>query len=359
MRSTFRLTRIFGIDIDIHFTFLLLVAFFGLLMGWEGFLLIVGVFFFVTIHELCHGLAAAYFGIKVKRITLLPIGGIASMSETPEKPYQELIISIAGPLSNVLILVVFYYPLRALLGNEALMYPFLVLTGQAKYTGGFNVMAHIYWINLVLAGFNILPAFPMDGGRALRAILCYKMGFKEATKMAVKVGHIFALLFAYMGIVQGNILLIVIAVFIYTAASTEGLQVDVQETIKSYYVKDVLAGEFTHITSDTPLSKIMELILHTHQQDFPVIDGGKLVGMIAYREVVEGMHTLGKDTPVLAVMRKDIPPVKAGAGLNDARAMMRTYNTGALPVIRNRQIVGVITVDDISKIYAMMNTDNN
>lgn len=359
MRSTFRLTRIFGIDIDMHVTFLLLVAFFGLLLGWEGFLLIVGVFFFVTIHELCHGLAAAYFGIKVKRITLLPIGGVASMSETPEKPYQELIISIAGPLSNVLILFVFYYPLRALLGKESLMYPFLVLTGQAKYTGGFNVMAHIYWINLVLAGFNILPAFPMDGGRALRAILSYKMGFREATKMAVKIGHIFALLFAYMGMVQGHILLIVIAVFIYTAASTEGLQVDVQETIKSYYVKDVLAGEFAYITSDTPLSKVMELILHTHQQDFPVIDGGKLVGMIAYREVIQGMQTLGKDAPALAVMRKDIPPVKASAGLNDARAMMRTHNTGALPVIRNRQIVGVITVDDISKIYTMMNTGNN
>ena len=117
MRGTFRLARVFGINIDIHVTFFLLLGFFFLLLGFRGLWLIIGVFFFVTVHELCHSLAAAYFGIKVKRITLLPIGGVASMPEIPKKPYQELIISIAGPLSNVIIVLIFYYPLRAFLGD--------------------------------------------------------------------------------------------------------------------------------------------------------------------------------------------------------------------------------------------------
>ena len=117
MRGTFRLVRVLGINIDIHSTFFLLLAFFFLVMGVKGLILIVGVFFFVTIHELCHSLVAARFGIKVKQITLLPIGGVASMPEAPAKPYQELLISLAGPLSNVVVLIIFYYPLYALLGN--------------------------------------------------------------------------------------------------------------------------------------------------------------------------------------------------------------------------------------------------
>ena len=129
--GSFRVARVFGIDIDIHLTFFLLLAFFFVAMGLNGLILIIGVFFFVTLHELAHSLVALYFGIKVKRITLLPVGGIATMSEIPKKPYQELLISAAGPLSNLLVVVVFYYPLYMILGGEKLMYPLLVMTGQA------------------------------------------------------------------------------------------------------------------------------------------------------------------------------------------------------------------------------------
>lgn len=225
MKGTFRIARVFGINIDIHFTFFLLLGFFFWVMGLSGLVLISGVFLFVTIHELCHSLAAAYFGIKVRDITLLPIGGIASMPEFPAKPYQELIISLAGPVSNLIIILVFYYPLYIFLGKETLMYPFFVLTGQMKHMGQFNVIAHIYWINLILAAFNMIPAFPMDGGRVLRAILSYPMGHSKATGIAVRLGRIFSLIFAYFGIAKGHILLVIIAVFIYTSASSEGLQI--------------------------------------------------------------------------------------------------------------------------------------
>ncbi|MFH1799080.1 MAG: site-2 protease family protein [Candidatus Omnitrophota bacterium] len=239
MRGTFRLVRVFGIDIDIHFTFFLLLGFFFWMMGTRGLELILGVFLLVTIHELCHSLAAAYFGIKVRHITLLPMGGVASMPAFPVKPYQELLISLAGPVSNLVIILVFYYPLCLFLGKETLMYPFFVLTGQIREIGQFHVIAHIYWINLILAVFNMIPAFPMDGGRVLRAVLSYPLGHRKATAIAVALGRIFALIFAYFGIARGHILLLVIAVFIYTSASNEVLQIKYLENASKRREKEL------------------------------------------------------------------------------------------------------------------------
>ena len=353
MRGTLRLAKIFGIDIDIHITFLLLLAFFYLVLGVKGLALIVGIFFFVTVHELCHSLAALYFGIKVRKITLLPIGGVASMPEIPKNPMQELVISLAGPLSNIIVVLVFYFPLLALLGKDTLMYPLKVFTGQAEYTGGFNVLAHIYWINLVLAVFNMIPAFPMDGGRVLRALLSSRIGYKQATDVAVRLGHIFALLFGYLGIVHGHIFLLIIAVFIYMAASSEGMQVDVQETIKGYAVRDVLPESFTSLTSDTPLSVVLERIFHTHQEDYPVVDGGELAGILTRREVIWGLHSLGKDAVVRDVMRRDVPAVKVTDKLHEVRKLMQKYTTTAMPVEKNGEIVGMVTLDDINRVYVI------
>ena len=354
MRGTFRLARIFGIDIDIHVTFFLLLGFFFLILGPKGLVLILGVFFFVTVHELCHSLAAAHFGIRVKRITLLPIGGVASMPEVPKKPYQELVISLAGPVSNLLIVIVFYYPLKAILGQQALMYPLQVITGQAEYSGQFNVLAHVYWINLVLAVFNMIPAFPMDGGRVLRSLLSYRVGFKKATAIAVRFGHIFALLFAYLGIVYGHIFLLIIAVFIYMAASSEGMQVDVQETIKEYTIKDILNRDFSHVAPDTTLAGILEKMFHTHQEDYPVMQDGHMVGFVSRREVFRGMHELGKEANAGAVMRKDIPSVKMTERLHAVQKLMQQYSTHALPVVYKGAVVGVVTLDDINRVYVMM-----
>jgi Zn-dependent protease/CBS domain-containing protein len=351
MRGSFRLTRIFGIDIDIHFTFFLLLLLFFVLLGPRGLALVIGVFFFVTVHELCHSVVALHFGIKVRRITLLPIGGVASMEEIPKKPYQELLISLAGPLSNILIVIIFYFPLMLLLGKETLMYPLRVITGQANFAGNFNVLAHIYWINLVLAVFNMLPAFPMDGGRVMRAILSYRMSYQDATHIAVRMGHIFALLFGYIGIVYGHIFLLIIAVFIYMAASSEGIQVDVQETMRKYTVQDVLAREFVHVSPETPLSKILEFMFHAHQEDFPVMEDGKLKGMVTRREVIQGVHVRGKDIKVGEIMRTGVPTVGVRTRLHDVQKMMQTLSITAIPVEKNGHIVGIVTLDDINRVY--------
>ncbi len=355
MKTTFRLTKIFGIDIEIHFTFLLLLAFFFAFLGWNGLALIVGVFFFVTMHELCHSLVALHYGIKVKKVILLPIGGVAQMPEMPKKPKQELLISLAGPLSNIIVVIVFFYPLYALIGKDALIHPFMVITGQAPYTAELNVLAHIYWINLILAVFNMLPAFPMDGGRVVRALLTYKLGYKEATHVAVKLGHIFALVFGYIGLVHGNILLLVIAVFIYMSASGEGVQVDIQETIKNYTIRDVLADEFIRLDPDASLGKVLEIMFHSHQEDFPVMEEGRMIGFLTRRRVVQAAHERSKDVSCRDIMRHDIPAIYTDTSLDHVQKLMRKYMTTAMPVEDSGNIVGLVTLDDINRVYVMMN----
>ena len=197
MKWSIRLFKVAGISINIHITFFLLLFIF-LSMGFRWFFLIVAIFCFVILHELSHSLVAKRFGIKVKEITLLPIGGVASMSRIPDKPYQEFLISLAGPMLNIGVVVIFFFPLYYLLGPDVLFHPLSVNT--------FSLMiAQIYWINLILAVFNLIPAFPMDGGRILRALLAQRMGYRKATKIAVNFGHIFALIFGYFGLVQGHI----------------------------------------------------------------------------------------------------------------------------------------------------------
>jgi Zn-dependent proteases len=229
MRGSFKLFNVFGITINIHITFLLLLVFY-LPGGIKWLALTIGIFCFVTLHELCHSLVARHYGIEVREITLLPIGGIASMSSMPKKPAQEFFISVVGPLFNLAVIVIFYGPMKSLLGAEVLFQrPLSTATWPLT-------LAYLYWINLMLAAFNLIPAFPMDGGRVLRSILAARIGYVKATKFAVGLGHILAIGFAYFGIVDRNVVLVAIAIFIYMAASNEGRYVDFKETLKKFKI---------------------------------------------------------------------------------------------------------------------------
>lgn len=345
MKGSIKLFTIFGISINIHITFFLLLLL-VLPSGFKWIIIVVGIFFFVTVHELCHSLVAKYFGINVREITLLPIGGVSSMTKMPEKPSQEFLISIAGPLSNIVIIVVFFFPLKYLLGPEVLLHPLSTSTWPL-------VISYIYWINLMLAGFNLLPAFPMDGGRVLRALLATRLGYQKATRIAVNFGHIFALAFAYFGIVRFNIILIIIAIFIYTAASSEELQVDVKETLKKFRVRDILPRDFLTLKPDTTLAKVLELIFHSHQEDFPVVDSEKLAGFVTRQDIMIGIHKFGMNQMVSDIMRKDFPRAKDTDSLIKAQIIMQENEMRAIPVVKDSQVLGVITLEDIGRVYAM------
>jgi len=289
---------------------------------------------------------AKRFGINVKQITLLPMGGVASMDAIPEKPSQEFLISIAGPTFNLLLAGILYFPLLALIGKQAFFAPSLSTWPRT--------FAYIFWINPILAAFNLLPAFPMDGGRILRSILAQKLDYRRATSIAVNLGHIFAIFFGYTGIVNGNIFLILIAIFIYMAASQEGAQVDVRETIKKFLVKDVLPKEFLTLGAEIPLSKVLELVFHSHQEDFPVVESHKLVGFITRSDIIVSIHQFGTAKLVKDVMRKDFPTVTPGESLTEAQKIMESRGLKALPVLKDGNIQGVISLEDISRVYAVM-----
>ncbi len=346
MRGSIKLFRVFGIDVNVHMTFFLLVLL-VLPGGIRRVFLVLAIFFFVTMHELCHSLIAQRFGVKVREITLLPIGGLASMSKMPDKPYQELAVSIAGPLSNLAVIAILYYPMKILLGPEVLFHPLSTATWPLT-------AAYAYWVNLILAGFNLLPAFPMDGGRILRSALAAKVGIVKATRIAVNFGHIFALAFAYFGLVQFNLVLVVIAVFIFMAASSEEMQVGITETLKKFKVRDILARDFLTVESGTTLAKVLELIFHSHQEDFPVMEGGKnMAGFVTRKDVLAGIHRFGTVAPVRDVMRRGCPKIKTGDSLMKAQSVMQERNMHALPVIDGEKVVGIVTLEDIGRAYSI------
>lgn len=346
MRGSIRLFKVFGISINIHVTFFFLLLLF-LASGLKWVFLIAGIFFFVTLHELSHSLVARHFGIKVSEITLLPIGGVAAMTKMPEKPIQEFLISIAGPLFNIAVVVIFFFPLKYFLGREVLFHPLSTATWPLT-------IAYIYWLNLMLALFNLLPAFPMDGGRVLRSFLAGRMGYQKATRIAVNFGNIFALIFAYLGIVRFNLILVAIAVFIYMSASSEELQVDIREALKKFRVRDILSRDFLNVTSDATLAKVLELIFHSHQEDFPVVDDGILVGFASRQDIMAGIHKLGTDKMVKEIMRKDFPKAKDTDSLTKIQGIMQEQGVRSLPVVRGDEAIGVITIEDIGKVYAMI-----
>lgn len=350
MRGTIPLFKVRNISINIHMTFFLLLLL-GLYGGIKWMVFILGVFCFVTLHELCHSFVAQKFGIQVKDITLLPIGGVASMARMPEKPSEEFLISVAGPLFNLAVVAIFYFPLRFIVGPEILHSFFERGPSLQTWT---HVFVYIYWVNLILAAFNLIPAFPMDGGRILRSLLTPRMGYRRATRVAVNLGHAFALLFGYIGLRYGNIILIVIAVFIYMAASSEELQVSVKETLKKFRVKDIVPTRYLTLDTKATLGKVLETIFHSHQEDFPIIEDSRMVGFVTRKDIIRAVHERDKASSVSDIMHTSFPVLHERDSLDKAQRIMQEFNMRALPVVRGEATIGVVTIEDISRVYSMM-----
>jgi Zn-dependent protease len=356
MKSSIKLFDIFGISIRIHISIFLLplIVFFsvslesGYLYGLRGIFLIFLLFCFVTFHELCHSLQARHFGVKVSQIVLLPIGGMALMGSIPEKPSEEFRISIAGPLFNITFALVFFLPLYFVLGPENLFQP-----GLESWP---RTLAYAFWINPVLALFNLLPAFPMDGGRMLRSFLAKRMDYGKATRIAVAFGHTFAVLFGFVGLVStpANPILIIIAFFIFMAASSERMQVELRLTLRKFSVRDVLPEQFVSVATSSPLSEVLALRLHTHQEDFPVMENGKLVGFLSRGDVILTIHQFGMQKLVKDVMRKDFPVIQLNDPLIKAHRLMEEWRVKAIIVLNRGQIIGIVSLEDISRVYLLM-----
>jgi Zn-dependent protease len=348
MKWSIRIGRWFGIDVYLHVTFLLILGFLGVL-HWmrlqnvgaviEGLLFFLAIFLCVLLHEFGHALTAKRFGIRTRDITLLPIGGVARLERLPQDPIQELWIALAGPAVNVVVAVL----LSAWLAATGSFQPVAELDTT---TGGFAQRLLI--VNLFLVFFNMLPAFPMDGGRVLRALLAIRMDYARATRIAATIGQGMALLFGFLGLF-GNPMLLFIALFVWIGASQEAGIAQVRSSIAGTPVSQAMLTQYEAISPQDTLHRVVQLILAGSQADFPVVNEDRVVGLLERRTVIEALARSGPDTRVEDVMRRDFTQVDANDLLEDALVRQRSSDLPMVPVTRNGRLVGLLTMENLSE----------
>jgi Zn-dependent protease len=312
-------------------------------------------FLSVTLHELGHSFQALKYGIKVRDITLLPMGGLAQMEEIPEDPNKELRIAIAGPLVNfgiaaLLIGLGALLDARALLSLEDLS----ASLGRVSWSG---LLAYLTSANIMLGLFNLIPAFPMDGGRVLRALLAKKMNHAKATKIAAQVGQGFALLMGLGGLLSGSWTLVIIAVFIWMGAGQENQGTQVKHTLGGTTVGQVMTRSSQVLRVNDPLSKAVELTLSTSQADFPVLEWGsnRVAGLLTETDLLRGLQALGASAATREVMRTQMAFAAPDELLHIAQQKMLTGRARAMPVINPEgELLGLLTADDINEAYRLM-----
>lgn len=344
-----RVGSLFGIELRIHVTFLLLLAFLGLahwLPDRDVGAALVGVSFFcllflcVVLHELGHALAARQFGIKTQDITLLPIGGVARLERMPEKPLQELWVAIAGPLVNVVIATGLYLGLKATGTWQPLE--------QVTTTGG-NLAERLWVANLFLVMFNLLPAFPMDGGRVLRAFLAMGMPYARATRVAARVGQGMAVLFGFAGLFV-NPMLILIAVFVWAGAEQEATSAEIKSLFAGVPVRDAMMVEFQSVHPTETLGEMARRILAGTQKDFPVVDGlGDVMGIVTQAAFFQALAEHGDDGLVTVAMTGDFETAETEESMQEVLGRAQPGRCTTVPVMRNGRLSGLLTAENIGE----------
>lgn len=350
MKWSFKLGRFLGIDVFIHFTFLILLFLIGfahwipersLGAALNGVLFFVLLFACVLLHEYGHALMARRFGVGTRDITLLPIGGVARLERIPEKPIQEMLVALAGPAVNVLIALA----LAAWLTIENAWEP---LSGLGIAEGG--MIERLLAVNVGLVIFNMLPAFPMDGGRVLRAALALKMNYTNSTIIAARVGKVMAALFAIYGLFT-NPMLILIAVFVWFGSTQESSLAQARSVVTGATVRDAMVTSFHTVTPSTTLQEMVVLMLSDAQHDYPVIKRDHLIGMLAHADLLSAMQAYPLDTPVITFMRTDVPRLNEAELLDDVLMRDRADDKVAIPVLKHGVLVGLLTAENMHEYF--------
>ncbi|MDP1779594.1 MAG: site-2 protease family protein [Anaerolineales bacterium] len=352
MKWQWKLGKFAGIDVYIHATFLLLIAWVGYSHWLEnrnwgevfsGVLFILALFACVILHEYGHALTARKYGIKTRDITIYPIGGVARLERMPEKPIEELWVALMGPAVNVVIAA----GLFAYLFWTSSLVPINELTIAS---GSFLERLMIVNISLVL--FNLIPAFPMDGGRVLRALLAMRMDYVRATQIAATIGQGMALLFGLIGLF-GNASLLFIAFFIWIGASQEAGMTQMKNAISGIPVGRAMLTDYKSLSPRDALSRMSQLILAGSQHDFPVIDNDRVVGVVTRDDFLVALTRHGENIAISAVMKKDLPEVDSYEMVENALMRIQESGVPALPVTHAGQLVGIVTAENITE-YLMI-----
>lgn len=359
MKWSLYLGRIFGIKLFVHWTFSLLIAwivFLNIKQGlgtsdifWSiGFVL--SVFACLTMHELGHALTARRFGVRTQDIILLPIGGMARLESIPEVPRQELLVAIAGPIVNVVI--------------AGILYLFLFFTSGIPQVNQFatinahNFLFMLFSVNIVLAVFNLIPAFPMDGGRMLRALLSMKLNRSNATRIAAFIGQVLAIGFAIIGLFS-NPFLVVIGIVIFLGAQSEANFTEAKYFLKGYTVNDILMHEFATISIDDPISKAIKVILNGQSKDFIVMHNNVVSGTLSRDEIIKALYEKDQHVKVKDVMNKSLKYLKPTDSLESLFQQMQLKQLTIMPVIENDKLVGVVDSENLIEFIMITQAKKN
>lgn len=347
MRWAWKIGEYAGIAVYVHATFLLLVGWIALLHWLQlgtlqavvrGVVFILLLFVCVLLHEFGHALAARRYGIRTRDITLLPIGGVARLERMPDKPVQELWVALAGPVVNIAIFAVLYLILQT---------QSWVLRTERELVQG-SLWARLMTVNLFLAAFNLLPAFPMDGGRVLRALLAMRMDYVQATNIAAALGQGMAFLFGFLGLFL-NPFLLFIALFVWIGAAQEASMVQIRAALGGIPVQQAMLTDFRTIQPDDPLRRVVELVLSGWQQDFPVLENNRVVGVLTRNDLVNALAMHGEDRLVREVMQTQFEVVDASEMLESVLPRLQACACHSMPVLRNGELVGVLTMDNVGE----------
>jgi Zn-dependent protease len=357
MKSSFRLLQVAGIDIKIHFTFPLILALGA--MQWAspwgvpgavfGVVLMLALFVCVALHELGHSLVAQRFGVPVREIVLLPIGGVAMLGRNPRRPLHELLIAAAGPLVNVLIAaglaVALEWHGRLPLDGDALL-----RVGDS----GPSLSTLAQWLlmaNVSLVVFNLLPAFPMDGGRMLRAVLAMALGFRRATRIATAVGQILALGLGLWALFQGHLLLALLAAFVFLGAGQERATEEARTLLSSLRLGDAYNKHALVLQPGDRVNRVVDYLLTSYQPDFAVVHGGRLLGVVTRDAVLAALLAAEPDSYVTGIMDRNVLHLEAGLSLAEARERMAEQEARVAAVFDESRgethFLGLVNMDDL------------
>jgi Zn-dependent protease/CBS domain-containing protein len=371
MDGSFRIGRLFGIPILIHYTFLLVIPLFAWIIGSQisltvdmlsriylasidtsailngfmpyilGTVVALGLFFGVLVHELAHSLVARHKGIQIKSITLMIFGGIASMEEGTPDPKVELPMAIVGPIAS------FFFGF--LCGGIVYLIPSLSIS-SAKAGILIFIFGYLGVLNIILCFFNLIPAFPMDGGRVLRAWLAKRMPLHRATKIAADVGKGFAVIFGIIGLVFFSPFLILIALFVYIGANMESAAVKYSYLLQDVTVGDMMSSPVTTVPPNLPLSQVINMMYTSKHLGFPVVERDALVGMVTLTDVNRHSPIDREAMQVRDVMAHDLITLPPTAPVIDALRIMSAKDIGRIPIVLDDKILGIVTRTDILKV---------
>jgi Zn-dependent protease/CBS domain-containing protein len=356
MRWSLRIARVAGISVYVHITFILLplwVGFsqFSVRQSWAeagaSIAFVFVLFGIVVLHELGHALTARRFGIRTRDITLLPIGGVARLHKMPEDPKQELLVALAGPAVNVALAVLLF----AIIGAGSQLSRIFQV---GLFEGDF--LPSLMWVNIALVVFNLIPAFPMDGGRVLRALLALRMSYVRATNVAAGIGQTLALVFAFVGLSSvffghlgpiSNPFLLFIALFVWMGARAEAAMVQMKSALGGVPVSQLMITDFRTLSPQDPLSRAAQYLVAGSQHDFPVTENDRILGLLTRGALVHGLVQCGQTDPVGDVMLREFTVLDPAEPAEKALFRLRASDGQTLIVAKDGRLEGILTADKI------------